>query len=138
MAYKWREGSHAPKGVSAALAAKAIEALGEEISAEALLEQSKKPRHILHGELWSEGDAAWAQKARLQRCREIISAVVEEIEIGGKTFETRSFEFVKGSYRTIESISASSDLISDFIEQIAADMESFRLKLLRINQIRAN
>jgi hypothetical protein len=101
-----------------------------------LLEKSKRPRHVLHEELWSQGDDVWAQKARLQRCREILGAVTSEYTIGGKVYETRAFEFVRGAYRTIESIAEDVDLIADLIDQIVADMEALRLKLLRINQIR--
>lgn len=136
MAYKWREGARPPKNVSADVVAEAISDLGDEVQAEALLEASKKPKHVLHEDLWSEGDQVWANRARLQRCREIISSVVEEIEIGGKTYETRAYEFVRGGYRTIQTIASDQDLIADFIQDVADQMGQFQAKLSRINQFR--
>lgn len=136
MKYHWREGFHAPRGVSAEAVKKTLDVLSEP-SPQMLLEASKKKQHPLHGELWSEGDQVWAQRGRAERCRHIISSIEEEINIGGVTIEIRSVEFLRvdGSRRwtQIEEIIDDPELADAYLteiqrlqEQAAAKMAKFR------------
>jgi hypothetical protein len=139
MNFEWADGFHAPKGVSVEDVAGALDALPTP-SPENLLEASKRKRHVLHGELWSEGDQVWAQRGRLERCRKIIGAVQEVIVVGNREIKVRAVEFVKtngsGQWTGIESITSDPDLTDAYLaeiqrlqDQAAAKMARFRMLL---------
>jgi hypothetical protein len=121
MNYQWADGFHAPKNVAAE---DVLAALGKlpEPSPENLLAASKRPKHILHDELWSEGDQVWAQRARLDRCRHIIGGVRSIDIIGGKTISTRVVEFIRpngeGRWASMAEIVADGSLLEAYLMEI--------------------
>ena len=136
MRYQWAEGFHPPKGVSVDALAAAVDELSEP-SPESLLGASKRKRHVLHEELWAEGDQLWASRGRLERCRRILGGYTETIVAGGKTIEIRAVEFVRtngtGQWTTIENIRSDPELmdayageISRLMDQASAKMEKYR------------
>lgn len=136
MNFSWREGFHPPKGVAADDVAAALDQL-KEPSPENLLQASKAKRHVLHGDLWSEGDQVWAQRGRLERCRQILGAVKRVEIIGGKTIEVRAVEFVRlngeDRWAKIDDILQDKSLcdaymagVQNLLEQASAKMSKLR------------
>lgn len=138
--YTWADGFQPPSGVSAEAVKNALDELAEP-SPDNLLDASKTRTHILHGDLWSEGDQAWAQRARLDRCRRIIGAVHEVVVVGGKTLTTRSVEFVRpngspnGRWCTLQTIMADPVLIDALMDEVIALQERVTAKLARIREL---
>ena len=100
MKFQWAAGFHPPKNVTAAEAREAVRALPEP-SPEVLLDASKAEEHILHPDLWSESDATWAYRGRLERCRHIIKAIVEVHVESKVTMTYRAYEFVSEPKRWV-------------------------------------
>jgi len=140
MSYQWADGFHAPKGLMADAVMEAIEALPVP-TPEALLEASKRKRHILHEVLWSEGDQVWAQRARLDRCRKIIGAVEEVVIIGGKSIEVRAVEFIRerdtgvGRWMTMTDIMADKELLRAYLAEVVRVQEQATAKVERVRQL---
>jgi hypothetical protein len=141
MSYQWREGAPLPRGPKGVLPVEdvkaAIDAL-EEPSPENLFEASKSERHILHHEIWSEGDQAWANRARMQRCREIVASVHEVLVIGGKNVGIRAFECVKvkGTRRwaSIANIVSDDAMRKGYIAEIRELQEQALAKTMRYEE----
>lgn len=137
---KWKAGFHPPAGVEpedvAAEADKLVQA-GREPSPENMLEGSKDQSHVLHRELWSEGDQVWAHRGRLDRVRRIMGSVVKEVTVKNRTVEIRSFEYVgtksDGRWHPIERILDDQVLADAYLAEIvrmqmeaAGKLENFR------------
>ena len=138
MNYQWADGFRPPKNVSAEDVKQALDSL-EEPTPENLLEASKRKRHILHADLWSEGDQAWAQRARLDRCRHIIGAVVEPIVVGGKTITVRSVEYVRangeGRWATLTQIRSDPELREAYAAEVERLQEQALGKLTKLREL---
>ncbi len=138
MNFEWREGFHPPKGVSADDVKAALDKLREP-SPENLLDASKAKRHVLHGELWGEGDQVWAQRGRAEQCRRIIGAVQEVIVVGGKTIQIRAVEFIKrngeGHWTSIDDIRQSEELRDAYMSEIQRLQEQASAKMAKFRQL---
>jgi len=138
MTYHWAEGSRPPKKVTADDMKAALDALPE-LSPKNLLAASKRKRHVLHNDLWSEGDQVWAKRARLARCRHIIGWVHEEIVVGSKTISVRAVEFVKpngkGRWVSIESIIDDPELVDAYLAEVQNLQEQAVAKMARIREL---
>lgn len=141
--YRWRPGKHPPHDAEGnVIPASAVKAALDELpepSPERLLDASKRKRHVLHDELWGEGDQVWAQRGRLERCRHIISSVGEVIIIGGKTIEVRAVEFVRtsgadGRWADIHAIMSDDALRAAHLASIIALQEQALAKLSRFEE----
>ena len=121
MNYRWAEGSHAPKDVSAESIAIDCESRGD-WSPDGLYEASKAEGHPVHEDIWAEGDQVWAQRARVERCRKIIQGVNVEIEHGGKSYEVRAAEFVHvngdGRWVSMQDIQNDNDLLKAYAAEV--------------------
>ncbi|WP_022727204.1 hypothetical protein [Fodinicurvata sediminis] len=138
MNFQWAEGFHAPKGVSADEVKEALEALPEP-SPDALLEASKDTAHPLHHDLWSEGDQAWAQRGRLERCRRIIGAVQEVVVSGNRSVSIRAVEYVRpngeGRWATLNTIRSDPDLLDAYLAEAERYMEQASAKFRRVRDM---
>ena len=143
MTWFWAEGAHTPKGLSA-------EAMGEAIqqwpTPPLMFEASKDRHHILHAELWSEGDQVWANQARLDRTRHIMGACKQQIVIGKKTITMRAVEYIHrkdgtGAWATSDMIRSDSELLEDYLAEVqklqvqAAEKISTVLALMEATRI---
>jgi hypothetical protein len=133
--YLWRRGFVAPR-IDVAQVAAAINELPEP-EPEQLFEASKAEDHVLHEAVWSEGDQEWARRGRIEFCRRILSNIVEIVQVGGQTIETRAYEYVRGEgagrWSSISSIMADPELRDAYLAEIqrlqmeaAAKLERFR------------
>lgn len=90
MSYKWKAGFPAPKGVDVEDFVAVLEQLPEP-SPKNLYEASKDVEHLMHEDLWSESDAIWAERGRVDRCRHCIAAVwqyeIDRPEDGHRCYE---------------------------------------------------
>jgi hypothetical protein len=91
--FQWAAGFHPPKNVKAREAHAAVKALPEPTPAH-LVEASQAPENIFHEDFWSESDATWAYRGRLERARHIIKAIVEVRVENNVTMTYRAYEFV--------------------------------------------
>lgn len=136
--FQWADGFHPPKDVPPEAVKSALDELPE-ISPENLLHASKAKDHVLHEDLWSEGDQVWAQRARLDRCRKIIGAVHEVIVVGGKEITVRHAEFVRtngeGSWHTIDDITSDSALLEAYMREIQKLNEQATGKMQRLRNV---
>lgn len=143
--FRWREGYHGPRGLDVKAVGQAVEKAKDPA---VLFEHSKAHTHCLHSHLWSEGDQVWANRARLEECRQISMAVLREYSIGGAVYAIRAVEFVRrngsGTWATMDQILKDSDLEDSYLgeierlnDQAARKMEAFRQlrKQLRRQQI---
>ena len=136
MGYSWKEGFHAPKGVSASDAYAAVVALGDDISPENLMEASKDQGHALHQAVWEEGDQAWARRGRIEFCRKVIGGLVLEVQTGPKRVEmVRAVEFVRGAFLTLDTILDDPELVKELIGQVATGLQQLQVKLIKIQQM---
>jgi hypothetical protein len=144
--FRWREGYHGPRGLDVKAVGLAIEKAKDPA---VLFEHSKASTHCLHSHLWSEGDQVWANRARLEECRQISMAVLREYSIGGRTYSIRAVEYVRqnggGTWATMNEILNDHDLEDGYLaeierlnDQAARKMESFRQlrKQMRRQQIK--
>lgn len=142
MRYQWAPGFHPPKGVEADAVKGALDALPEP-SPENLLEASKSSNHVLHEDLWSEGDQVWAQRGRLERCRKIIGSVVDTQLVGGKAITVRAVEFLrsdddkKGQWVSIESIVQDSDLLDAYLAEVQRLQDQASAKMAKVRALLA-
>lgn len=145
MKYRWRDGFHSPKGVPAEAVAKAVNALPE-ITPENLLEASKETTHVLHDDLWSEGDQAWARRGRLDRCRKIIGGYVEVFYVGGKEVTSRAVEYISYQDRdsrtvnrfvTMDQVMHDAVLVDALLNTVIRYQQEATAKLLRLRQLMA-
>lgn len=142
MRYQWADGFHPPKDVPAEAVKAALDELPEP-SPENLLEASKRKRHVLHQDLWSEGDQVWAQRGRLERCRRIIGGVKEVVVAGGKEIEVRAVEFVKpnggdGRWLNIDTIRSDPDLIDAYLSEIQRLQDQASGKMAKLRELMAD
>lgn len=140
MKYQWADGFHAPKGIKPESMIEAIDALPTP-TPEALLNASKRKRHVLHDHLWSEGDQVWAIRARLDRCRKILGAVEELVIVGGKTIEVRVVEFIRdkntgaGVWKIMADIMANKELLAAYLFEVERIQEQAMAKVARVRQL---
>jgi hypothetical protein len=136
--YQWADGFRPPEKVSASAVRAALDAL-EAPTPENLLEASKRKRHVLHADLWTEGDQAWAQRARLDRCRHIIGAIVEPVVVGGKTIIVRSVEYVRvngeGTWATLADIRNDPELRGAYVAEVQRLQEQALGKLAKLREL---
>lgn len=132
---EWREGFHAPKGVSADDVKATLDRL-EEPSPENLLHATKAKRHPLHDAVWGEGDQVWAQRGRLEYCRRIIGAINETIVVGGKSIEIRVVEFIRtngsGQWTSIDDIRNDPLLLDAYLAEVQRLQEQAVAKLEKV------
>jgi len=131
--HRWRDGFVAPKGVAVADARAAVVEL-DEPSPEELYEASKDNSHVLHEDIWSEGDQEWARRGRIERCRKILGAIVEIVRVGNREIEVRSVEFV-GKWALIEEIISDVDLRDRYFLEIQRLNEQAMAKLARCREL---
>lgn len=140
MRFEWADGFHPPKDVSADAVKGALDLL-DEPTPEALYEASKGNGHVLHDELWSEGDQAWARRGRLDRCRKIIGAVQEVVVVGGKNIQVRAVEHVRvrgeGRWASLETIRSDPDLREAYFAEVLRLQEQAAAKLTKLRELLA-
>lgn len=140
MQFKWADGFHPPKDVAPDAVKAAIDKL-KEPTPENLLQASKRPKHVLHNDLWSEGDQVWAQRGRLERCRKIIGAVQEVVVAGGKEISIRAVEFVHlngdGRWATIDTIRSDPELLNAYLSEIQRLQEQAVGKMQKVRDLMA-
>ena len=147
MRFQWREGAHPPRkvvdGKEVALSADAVGTAIRELenpSPDNLLEASKVSDHVLHWELWHEGDQVWANRGRMERCRQIIGSIHEVRIIGGKTIANRAVEFVRvkgeGRWAHIEAIVQDPSLDAAYLTEIMRLQEQAHAKLARYKALK--
>lgn len=138
MNYRWAEGFHPPKNVTPEAVKTALDKLSEP-TPENLLHASKRKTHVLHEDLWAEGDQVWAQRGRIERCRRIIGAVHEVVIAGGKEISIRAVEFVKpngtGRWATLESIRSDPDLLNAYLGEVQRLQEQATGKMQKIRDL---
>lgn len=138
MRFEWRDGFHPPKNVAADDVAAAVSELPEP-SPENLLDASKRKRHVLHDELWSEGDQVWAQRGRLERCRRILGGYVETIVTGGKEIQIRAVEFVRtngeGRWASIDSIRSDPELVDAYAAEVQRLQDQASAKMAKLREL---
>lgn len=139
MNYEWAEGHHPPKGVTADQVKAALDDLPEP-SPEAMLEASKRKRHVLHEAVWSEGDQVWASRGRLDYVRRTIAAVREIVVIGGKSISIRAVEFVKpngedGRWASLESIRKDPELIDAYMAEVQRLQDQAAGKMAKLREL---
>lgn len=134
MKYQWADGFRQPKGITAEEVKAALDDLPEP-NPELLLDATKSSAHVLHDEIWGEGDQVWANRARMDRCRRIIAAIHEVRVVGGKTITNRAIEVIRmGNDRrwaTIEDISKSPDLALAYLSEVQKLQDQASAKLTR-------
>lgn len=143
MRFQWREGTRPPHklvdGKPATVSADEVATALRELPApspDELLEASKVSDHVLHWELWHEGDQVWAARGRQDRCRQIIGAVHEVTIVGGKSMTVRTVEFVRPAGRDpewahIETILKDPALDAAYLGEIQRLLEQAQAKLAR-------
>jgi hypothetical protein len=147
MRFQWREGSIPPKyvrdGKEIAISAEAVAGALRDLDAPSpdnLLQASKASDHVLHWELWHEGDQVWAIRGRLDRCRHIIGAVHEVMSIGGKTITNRTVEFVRvkgeGQWAHMDAILADPALDEAYLAEVTKLQEQALAKLQRYRALK--
>ena len=137
MNYEWADGFHAPKGVSADDVKEALDKLPEP-SPDALLEATKRKSHVLHGEIWGEGDQIWANRGRLERCRKIVASVCEVITVGKNDIQVRSVEFVKhngGHWSSLDAIRKDPDLLEAYAAEVQRLQDQASAKMSKLRQL---
>lgn len=138
MKYRWAEGFHAPKGISAEQVAIDCESRND-WSPEGLLEATKRKKHVLHETVWTEGDQVWAQRARLDYCRRTIGGVHIELVHGGKIFETRAAEFVRvngdGRWASMDQIRSDSELLKAYAAEVGRFLAMATAKQAKLQQL---
>lgn len=138
MNFQWAEGFRPPKGVSPDDVAASLAKL-EEPSPESLYEASKEKGHILHGDLWSEGDQVWARRGRIERCRKIISSVHEIVVVGGRDIAIRNVEFVrsegKGRWAGMETIRNDPKLWDAYMAEVLRLQDQAAAKLSKLREL---
>ena len=139
MKYEWADGFHPPKNVDPEAVKNAIDALPDP-SPESMLEASKRKRHVLYDDLWSEGDQVWAQRGRLDRVRRIMGGVVEIMNIGGKSIAIRVVEFVRpevgeGRWATVESIRRDPELLDAYLGEVQRLQDQATAKLAKVRDL---
>jgi hypothetical protein len=136
--FHWREGFHSPKGVNPDQAAAAIAKLPTP-SPEALYEASKAKRHVLHEDLWNEGDAVWARRGRVDRCRHILGAVHEVVIVGNKQISIRAVEFVKtngeGRWASLDAIRNDPELWDAYMAEVLRLQEQATAKMAKLREL---
>jgi hypothetical protein len=149
MKYQWREGARPPHklvdGQPATVSADEVAFALRELPApspDELLEASKVSDHVLHWELWHEGDQVWAARGRLDRCRQIIGAVHEVTIVGGKSITVRNVEFVRngkdGQWAHIETILKDPALDAAYLAEITRLLEQATAKLERYRTLKSS
>lgn len=120
--YRWREGFHPPKGVSAEVAWRAVEKTPDP---DDLLHAAKRVRHPLHNHLFAEGDQVWAQKARREECRRIVGALQTDIVLkGGEIITTRCVEYLpadpgnEAGYYTVGEIASDQEKMMRLFKEV--------------------
>jgi hypothetical protein len=148
MKFTWREGARPPTlvrdgkevTISAEAVAKELRKL-DVPSPENLLHASKASDHVLHSELWREGDQVWAQRGRMERCREIIRGIHEITTIGGKTITNRTVEFVRvkgeGIWAHMDAILADPDLEKAYLAEIEKLQQQALAKIQRYRALKS-
>ena len=138
MSYQWREGFHPPKNISPEDFAAAVDNLSEP-SPENLLEASKLSKHVLHDELWAEGDQVWAQRGRFERCRHILGGYCEVVVSGGKEIQIRAVEFIRsngeGRWTTLNNIRSDPVLLEAYIAEIQRLQEQAAAKMAKVREL---
>lgn len=138
MEYKWAEGYVPPRGVTANACAQAVLDLPEP-SPENLLAASKARRHLLHDHLWSENDAVWAGRARLEECRHILGGYRQVVVTKDREIEIRAVEFIRGSgggkWATVEDICADPQMRDAYLNEAIRQQEQALAKTERVRQI---
>lgn len=138
MNFRWADGFHPPKDVPADVAMAAIEKLPDP-TPERLLQATKSKRHVLHDDLWAEGDQVWAQRGRLDRCRKIIGAVQSVVVVGGKDISVRAVEFVKldgeGRWATLATIRSDPALLEAYFAEIQRLQEQAVAKMTKVREL---
>lgn len=148
MNFQWREGLVPPRkmrrGKAVPVTADEVAAALSELPAPSpdnLLEASKASDHVLHWELWHEGDQVWARRGRLDRCRHIIGAVHEVTIVGGRTITNRVVEFVRdrgeGKWAHIETILSDPNLDAAYLLEITRLQEQALAKIERYRLLKA-
>ena len=140
---EWADGAHPPKGVSAEAFLARLRSLPQP-SPECSFEASKDPNDLLHDATWGEGDQVWANRARLDYHRHIISTVCEVVVVGGKNIKVRAVEFIHkgenddGRWINIGDIRDDAELMEAYMgeiqrlqEQASGKMAKFR-ELIRV------
>lgn len=147
MQFQWREGAIPPRrlhknkevAIDAGVVARALREL-DAPSPDNLLEASKASDHVLHWELWHEGDQVWAQRGRLDRCRNIIGAVHEVVTMGGKEITTRSVEFIRvngeGTWAHMEAILSDPAMEKAYLAEIQKLQEQALAKIQRYRALK--
>jgi hypothetical protein len=113
----------------------------EEPSPENLYEASRAKKHSLHALIWSEDDAEWAHRGRVERCREVLRGLVETMVIGGATIEVRACEWVRpesrpdGVWGTIDQIVLDADLRDAYLAEAEQLLLGATAKLRKVRQV---
>lgn len=139
MNFQWADGFHPPKNVTPDAVKAAIDELADP-SPESMLEASKRKRHVLHEDLWAEGDQVWAQRGRLDRTRRIIGSVMETMTIGGKSISIRVVEFVRpaesdGRWATLETIRKAPELLDAYLGEVQRLQDQATAKLAKVRSL---
>lgn len=148
MRFQWRDATPPPKrlvkGEPVAIAADdmaaALRALPAPTPAN-LLDASKDEDHILHWELWHEGDQVWASRGRQERCRQIIGAVQDVTIVGGKEIVNRVVEFVRvrgePTWAHMDQILSDPELDEAYLAEITRLQQQALDKMQRYRQLKS-
>lgn len=138
MKYVWADGFHRPKNVDADTVKAALDVLPEP-SPENLLDATKAEGHVLHEDLWAEGDQVWAQRGRLDRCRRIIGAVHEIVPVGNREVSIRAVEFVRpngeGRWASLDNIRNDPDLLDAYLGEVERLAEQAAAKSRKVREL---
>ena len=113
----------------------------KEPSPENLYTASRAKKHSLHALIWAEDDEAWAQRGRIEKCREVLRGLVETMVIGGATIEVRAVEFVKpesrpdGVWGTVDEIILDDEMRDAYLLAAEQLMLSATAKLRKVRQL---
>jgi len=136
--FTWRAGFHSPKKVDAEAVKQSLDKL-KAPTPENLLDASKRKNHVLHDDLWSEGDQIWAQRGRMERCRHIIGAIQEVVVVGGKEISVRAVEFVRndGNDRWVflDAIRSDPELQQAYMAEIQRLQEQAIAKMAKLREL---
>lgn len=136
--YRWREGAVPPKTIDAEVFGSLLDA-SDDPSPDALFEASKDESHVLHEDLWSEGDQVWANRGRIARVRQIIG-MCHKVEVHfGKEISTRVVEFIRpngpGRWMQTDAIRLSPEFMDAYIREIIRLQEQATDKMSKVQSL---
>jgi len=130
-----------PVGLDAEAVYRAVAALPDP-TPENVFEDSKKPEHVLHATIWSEGDQVWANRGRIDYVRKIMRSIGEVVVVSGRTITVRSIEFVRpearpeGLWSTLERIRADNSLLDAYEAEVIRLQEQALGKMTKLRALR--